>query len=228
MPGDIDIVPIASLLADSTRASILFELSDGRALPAGELARRARVSSSTASAHLFKLVEAGLLAVEKQGRHRYYQLADVSIVHALETLAAFAPARPVHSLREAQIAEALRNARMCYNHLAGKLGVSLSGALVNMQVLDTSNDGYTITSHGLQWLHHFGIEEALLKKPGSLIVPHHIDWSERRYHIAGTLGAALARRFFDLAWITRSPSSRAIRLTPEGQKALQEEFDIRL
>jgi hypothetical protein len=84
----------------------------------------------------------------------------------------------------------------------------------------------TITSHGKQWLHRFGIEEALLKKSVSLLIPHHIDWSERRYHIAGTLGAALARRFFDLAWLTRSPSSCAVRLTPDGQKALQEAFDI--
>lgn len=226
MPGDINIVPVASLLADPTRASILQELSDGRALPAGELARRARVSSSTASAHLFKLVEAGLLAVEKQGRHRYYRIANPAIVQAIEALAALAPARPIRSLRESQIAEAVRNARMCYNHLAGNLGVKLSQALVNKQVLDAADDGYNITPNGLQWLRDFGIDEAVLKKRGALVVPHHIDWSERRPHVAGELGAALARRLFDLEWITRTPSSRAVRLTATGQQALQDEFAL--
>jgi DNA-binding transcriptional ArsR family regulator len=226
MPGDINIVPVASLLADPTRAIILQELSDGRALPAGELAHRAHVSSSTASAHLFKLVEAGLLAVEKQGRHRYYCIANPAIVQAIETLAALSPARPVHSLRESQIAEAVRNARMCYNHLAGNLGVKLSQALVDKHVLDASDNGYSITHNGLQWLRDFGIDEATLKKRGSLVVPHHIDWSERRPHIAGELGAALARRLFDQEWIIRTPSSRAVRLTATGQQALQDEFAI--
>lgn len=226
MPGDINIVPVASLLADPTRAIILQELSDGRALPAGELAKRARVSSSTASAHLFKLIEAGLLAVEKQGRHRYYRIANPAIVQAIETLAALSPVRPVHSLRESQIAEAVRNARMCYNHLAGNLGVKLSQALVDKHVLDASDNGYSITPDGLQWLRDFGIDEAVLKKRGSLVVPHHIDWSERRPHIAGELGAALARRFFDLEWITHTPSSRAVRLTATGQQALQDQLAL--
>jgi DNA-binding transcriptional ArsR family regulator len=226
MPGDINIVPIASMLADPTRASILLELSDGRALPAGELARRARVTSSTASAHLFKLVESGLLTVEQQGRHRYYHLANPAIVQALETLAALAPGRPVHSLRESQIAEAIRSARMCYNHLAGSLGVKLSQALVDKHILDASDDGYTITPSGMQWLSDIGVEETLLKKQRMLVVPYHIDWSERRHHIAGALGAALARRLLDLEWITRTPTSRAVRLTAIGQQALREEFDL--
>lgn len=226
MPGDIDIAPVASLLADPTRASILMELSDGRALPAGELARRARVSSSTASAHLYKLVEADLLSVEQQGRHRYYHLANPAIVHALEALSALAPARPVHSLRESQIGEALRNARMCYNHLAGDLGVRLSQALVDRHILDASDDGYVITRGGMQWLSDFGVEEALFKKQSAPVVPHHIDWSERRHHIAGALGAAIARRLFELEWITRTPSSRAVRITDTGQQALHETFDI--
>jgi DNA-binding transcriptional ArsR family regulator len=226
MPGDINIVPVASLLADPTRASFLQELSDGRALPAGELARRAHVSPSTASSHLFKLIEAGLLAVEKQGRHRYYRIANPAIIQAIETLAALAPARPVRSLRESQIAEAVRNGRMCYNHLAGSLGVRLSQALVDKHVLDVSDDGYSITQDGLQWLGNFGIDKAVFKKQGSLVVPHHIDWSERRPHIAGELGAAFARRLFDLQWITRVPSSRAVRLTVTGEQALRDEFAI--
>jgi DNA-binding transcriptional ArsR family regulator len=226
MSGDINIVPVAMLLADPTRASILQELSDGRALPAGELARRARVTSSTASTHLSKLIEARLLAVEKQGRHRYYRIANPAIVQAIEALATLAPTRPVRSLRESQIAEAVRNARMCYSHLAGKLGVKLSQALVDKQILSASDDGYGITPNGLHWLRTFGISEALLTKQASLIVPRHIDWSERRFHIAGELGAALARRLLDLEWIVRTPSSRAVRLTATGQQALRDEFAI--
>jgi DNA-binding transcriptional ArsR family regulator len=227
MPGDFNIVPIATLLADPTRASILQELSDGRALPAGELARRARVNPSAASAHLSKLVGAGLLAVEKQGRHRYFRIANATIVHAIETLAALAPARPVRSLRDSQIAEAVRNARMCYNHLAGNLGVKLTQALVDKQVLVASDEGYSITPNGLLWLDDFGINTAAFTKRVSLIVPQHIDWSERLPHIAGELGAALARRLFELEWIIRTPSSRAVRLTATGQEALQDEFALR-
>lgn len=226
MPGDINIAPVALLLADPTRASILQELSDGRALPAGELARRADVSASTASTHLFKLIEAGFLAVEKQGRQRYYRIANPAVVQAIEALTALAPARQVRSLRESLLAEAVRNARMCYNHLAGNLGVKLSQALVDKRVLDASDEGYSITSDGQQWLRDFGIEEAVLKKRGSLVVPHHIDWSESRPHVAGELGAALARRLFDLEWITRTPSSRAVRFTAIGQQALGDKFAI--
>lgn len=223
MPGDINIVPIATLLADPTRASILQELSDGRALSAGELARRAHVTSSTASSHLFKLEAAGLLTVEKQGRHRYYQIANPAIIQAIEALAALAPVHAVRSLRESQFAEAVRNARMCYNHLAGNLGVRLSQALVDKHVLDIVDDGYTITSDGLQWLHSFGIHD---KMHASLVVPYHVDWSEHRPHLAGSLGTALTRRLFDLGWLTRTPSSRAVRLTTSGQQALPEIFGI--
>lgn len=228
MPGDINIVPVASLLADPTRASILNELSDGRALTAGELARRARISPSTASAHLFKLVDAGLLMAEKQGRHRYYRIANSSIVQIIEMLAALSPIRPAQSLREAQIGEALCHARMCYNHLAGRLGVRLSQALVDKEILDLADEGYMISPAGVEWLHDFGIDATLFKKRGALAVPRHIDWSERRHHVAGAFGAVLTRRILDLEWITRTPSSRAIRLTARGQQALRETFGIEL
>src|SRR6266700_4898502 len=117
MHGDVNIVPIAALLADSTRVNMLMALSDGRALPAGELARRARVTSSTASNHLAKLVESNLLVVEQQGRNRYFRIANPVVVQALETLAPLAPPASVHSLREAETSKAIRIARMCYHHL---------------------------------------------------------------------------------------------------------------
>lgn len=228
MPGDVDITPIASLLADPTRVSILMALSDGRALPAGELARRARVAASTVSMHLSKLLECGLLMVEKQGRHRYFRLADPAIVQVLEVLATFAPSTPVRSLRESEVAGAIRTARMCYNHLAGVLGVALSQALVDKQILLPLDDGYSVTSSGKQWLQNFGIEGTEFRKQGSLFVPHHIDWSERRYHVAGAFGAALAKRLFELDWMKRTPSSRAVCVTEKGKKVLMDEFQLRL
>lgn len=226
MPGDIDIASVAELLADPTRVSILMTLSDGRALPAGELARSARVAPSTASMHLTRLVEGGLISVQKQGRHRYFQLANPAIVHAFEVLAPLAPALPVRSLRESDTGRAVRAARMCYNHLAGNLGVRLSQALVERQILAEADEGYTLTGAGRQWLHDFGIEDAALKQRGTLVVPHHIDWSERRHHVAGTLGAALARRLLELEWIKRAPSSRAIHITERGRQALLQEFEL--
>jgi DNA-binding transcriptional ArsR family regulator len=222
MSGDANIAVLATLLADQTRVSILMALADERALPAGDLARQARVNASTASAHLAKLVESGLLVVEKQGRHRYYRLADPAIEHALEVLAGFAPAAPVHSLRESEAAKAIRIARMCYGHLGGALAVALSESLAKREIVVDSHDGYLVTDNGRRWLSDFGIDGAFLKRRGPLVVPHHIDWSERRHHIAGSLGMALARRLFDLEWIRRAPASRAVHITEHGRKGLEE------
>src|SRR5437764_874571 len=141
MHGDVNIAPIAALLADPTRLNILMALSDGRALPAGELARRARVSSSTASNHLAKLVESNLLVAEQQGRHRYFRIAQPAVVQALEALAPLAPPATVHTLREAETSKAVRVARMCYHHLAGMLGVTLTQALVEQEVLIALDEG---------------------------------------------------------------------------------------
>ena len=226
MPGDVDIASVASLLADPTRVSILLALGDGRALPAGELARSSRVNASTASAHLAKLVESELLHVEKQGRHRYYRLADPAIEQVLETLALFAPASPVRSLRESEAGKAIRAARMCYSHLAGALGVALTQSLVDQQIIVALDEGFLLTDTGKQWLHKFGIDGPFLKKEGPLVVPHYIDWSERRHHVAGSFGAALARRLVDLEWVKHAPSSRAIHITENGRKALVDKFGL--
>lgn len=228
MLGDVNIASTAALLADPTRAGILMALGDGRALPAGELAQRVRVSPSTASSHLGKLVEAGLLVMEKQGRHRYFRLADPAIMQAIEILSVFAPATPIRSLRESTIAGAVRSARMCYNHLAGELGVALSQALVETQFLTAFDDGYMVTEDGNVWFHDFGIDWRALKQQNRLFAPHHIDWSERRHHLAGALGAAMANRLFELGWIMRLPSSRAVRVTEIGQRELLKAFGLHI
>lgn len=228
MPGDANVAAVAGLLADPTRAGILMALLDGRALPAGDLARLVRVSPSTASHHLSKLVEHQLLLVEQQGRHRYFRLAGPAIAQALEELAALAPPVPVRSLRESEAGRALRVARMCYNHFAGQFGVVLSRALVEKEILRVVEGGYLVTPAGESWLREAGIEYPALGKQGQIFAPHHIDWSERLHHIAGPLGSALARRFFELGWVRHLPTNRGVRLTEEGERALLKELGLRL
>lgn len=203
-------------------------LSDGRALPAGELARRARVASSTASLHLTRLVESGLLDVKKQGRHRYFRIATPAVIEALEALAPLAPTVPIRSLHDSEVGNALHKARMCYKHLAGALGVALSQALVEKHLLEEANDGYLLTERGANWFLDFGLDASMLQKQGHIIVPAHIDWSERYHHVAGTLGVALTLHLLELKWITRVPSSRAIRVTEYGCQQFSEVFDIHL
>jgi DNA-binding transcriptional ArsR family regulator len=228
MPGDAHVAVVAAVLADPTRAAILMALMDGRAWAAGELARTARVSPSTASNHLTQLVERSFLTVERQGRHRYYSLTDPEIAHMVETLAALAPAAPVRLLSESEAAKAMRAARMCYRHLAGRLGVALSQALVERGALATVDGGYLVTVEGECRLEEVGIEIAALKTRGQTFAPYHIDWSERRHHVGGALGAALAQRIFDLGWMKRVPRSRAVRLTEAGREALCTYFGLRL
>jgi DNA-binding transcriptional ArsR family regulator len=228
MPGDANVAAVAALLADPTRAGILMALLDGRALPAGDLARLVRVSPSTASHHLSKLVEQQLLLVEQQGRHRYFRLAGAAIAQAVEGLAALAPAIPVYSLRESEAGRAMRSARMCYNHFAGRFGVALAQTLVEREILSVLVDGYLVTEGGERWLQDMGIACSALGKRGQIFAPHHIDWSERLHHVAGPLGAALARRFFELGWVRHLPTNRAVRLTEEGEQAFLKELGLRL
>ena len=227
MPGDADIASIAALLADPTRAAMLLALSDGRAFTASELAKSARVAPSTASEHLGRLVESELLAVVKQGRNRFYHLADPTIVEIMEGLARLAPQVKTRTLSASEHAKALHRARMCYNHLAGTLGVLLTEALVQRQILHVADAGYVVEDEGIAWLHTFGVASGPLKNRGLLFVPWHIDWSERKYHVAGALGAALAGRLFELQWLERHPSSRAVRLTTDGKTGIEQAFGLR-
>lgn len=226
MPGDADIASIAALLADPTRATMLFALSDGRAFTASELAKSARVAPSTASEHLGRLVDAELLTVAKQGRNRFYRLADPTIVDIMEDLARLAPQVKIRTLSESEHAKALHRARMCYNHLAGTLGVVLTEALVERQILHVADAGYVVEEEGIAWLQTFGIASWPLNKRGLLFVPWHIDWSERKHHVAGAFGAALAGRLFELQWLERRPASRAVRLTMDGKMGLEQAFEL--
>jgi DNA-binding transcriptional ArsR family regulator len=244
MGGDTDIASLASALADPGRARSVLALGDGRALPASVLAGEAGVAGSTASGHLAKLVEAGLLSVERHGRHRYYRLAGPEVGELLEALARFAPAAPVRSLRQGTRAHAVRYGRTCYDHLAGRLGTALMSALLEQEILSGGDgsfdpgvdrlsapgDGvaYSLTTRGETMLADFGIDvDALRRRPRPLI-RYCIDWSEQRHHLAGSLGAALAQRTLDLDWIRRAPHSRAVKLTDKGASGLLATFGVEL
>jgi DNA-binding transcriptional ArsR family regulator len=225
MIADVDIAEPASLIGDPTRAAFLMALSEEQSLPAGELARRAGVTASTASIQLAKLVDGGLLTVEQRGRHRYYSLADPAIAAAIESLAVIAPRRPASSLRQARIGSDLQLARTCYDHLAGALGVALLDALLRERMLTPDLEA---TRRGSRRLGELGVEVEEVAHGRRAFGRRCLDWSERRDHLAGALGAALATRFFELGWIERTPSSRAVRVTDAGRTGFARELAVRL
>jgi DNA-binding transcriptional ArsR family regulator len=201
-------------MADPSRAAVLIELSDGRALPPSELAEVAGVSRSTISEHLAKLERAGFLSVERGGRNRYFRLAGPEIAAAVEALAALAPRFPVRSLRQSNRAGALGAARTCYGHLAGRLGVGITEAMQDRGLLEREAEVFLLSDDGDRWLRELGLE----KPPRAGKTCN--DWSERRPHLAGRLGVALARRLFELEWLERTEIARAVRVTPLGRRKL--------
>jgi DNA-binding transcriptional ArsR family regulator len=245
--GDADIAALAAVLAEPARASVLLALADGRALPATTLAAEAGVAPSTASAHLARLVAAGLLEVRPQGRHRYFALAGPHVGELLEALSAVAPPAPVRSLREGTRAHAMRRARTCYDHLAGRAGVALFGALVEGGLV-AGGDGrhrhgrarqdrlsapgrdvhYRLTAAGHRRLSDLGAELPDPGPAGELPVRYCVDWTEQAHHASGTVGRALTRRLLELDWVERLPRTRAVRLTRAGEDGLREAFGLSL
>ena len=217
----------AALIGDPARAAILAALSDGRAQPAGALAYAARVTPQSASNHLAKLLEGGLLAVESEGRHRYYRLASPHVAAAMEALAHLAP--PVRSLDAPLTSKArrLRFSRSCYDHLAGRLGVAVATQLEARGYLVAADQKhYAVTGAGHRWLQELGIDVAALKPAAAGVARRCLDWTERRHHLAGPLGAALMARFLSLRWLSRDGASRAIGLTPMGVSELRRLLQI--
>ncbi len=214
----------AALLADETRASFCCALLDGRAWTSGELARHAGVAASTASEHLSRLVAGGLLAERRQGRHRYVELADAHVAEVLEDLLAhLAPAgeRP-RTLRGVHTAAALAGARTCYDHLAGRLGVAVTDAMTQMRLLDQGG-GVALTAAGGDWLGtELGIDVEALRAGRRPLVRTCVDWTERRPHLAGAVGAQVCTRFQERGWIRRIDGSRALVVTPAGRAAMRD------
>src|SRR5215469_8203787 len=191
-----DLAAVAVLIGEPSRAAILWQLADGRALPAGELARGARISAPTASAHLDKLFRGKLIAVTVQGRHHYYRLRSPEVAEVLESLSALTPPLVAASCAGPNASSPITFARTCYGHLAGKLGVAMTAALCARGWLRTEVNGFCPTKVGGIWFSELGIDLARLKRRP--LAPWHIDWSERRQHLAGALGAALVSRMFEL------------------------------
>lgn len=225
MHADIDIATIAALVGDPTRARMLVTLMDGRARTAKELAYGAGVTPQTASSHLAKLLRARLLAVEQQSRHRYFRLAAPSVAQALEALMAVSPAQPRGMAPESSL-DALRLARTCYDHLAGRLGVSVTDAMVRRRLLRPMGRDYLLTASGDRVLGRLGVDVEKARRERRVFARQCLDWSERRTHLAGALGAALARRCVHLRWVHRVAGERTFTLTPPGRRGLRTWFGI--
>jgi DNA-binding transcriptional ArsR family regulator len=230
VPGgySADIAPVAALLADPARASMLGALLGGHPLAAGELSQVAGVSPATASAHLARLLDGGLVAVTRQGRHRYYTLAGHEIATVLEAIAEISPVRPARNLRQSREADALALARTCYDHLAGRAGVALFDAFVRQRILTGSGTGsdaaYEVTAEGAAKLAAFGIDLDELRRARRRFAGACLDWTQRRPHLNGALGAAVTGRLLELDWIERGPSRRAVRVTAAGGDGLADTF----
>ena len=262
---DVDIVPAAALIAEPTRAAMITALLDERPLAAGELARLAGVSPATASAHLARLLNGGLIKMIKQGRHRYYHLAGPEVAAAMEALAHLSATTPVQvrSLRESRDAAALAEARTCYDHLAGRAGVALLEAMLDRGILAPAPDGgqpgnagppgagatgdggwpaqegrparaapeaqirpeaFVVTADGAAALTSFGLDIGALKRSRRRFAGACLDWTERKPHLNGALGAAMTTRLLGLGWIERGSRRRAVRVTAAGCEGLASTF----
>ena len=238
MDGDADIAAVAALMGEPSRAAVLIALVDGRALAASTLAIEAGVAPSTLSGHLARLVDGGLISVEPSGRHRYFRLANPEVAQAVEALARVAPSRPIRSLRQATHASAIRRARTCYDHLAGRLGVAICDSLLSSGVIKVEtnrsevtdpivgagrSNRYVITEYGKEWLQNFGVElDRTSRRP---LVLYCLDWSEQRPHLGGRLGAAILNRFIELGWL-KQDERRVVRITKDGQTGLSRELGV--
>lgn len=223
MDGDTNLAAVGALLAEPARAKVLLALLDGRSLAASTLAAEAGVAPSTASHHLARLVDAGLIEAASRGRHRYFTLAGSEVAEALEALARLSPAQEVTSLREGTRAHAVRYARRCYDHLAGRLGVALADALERDGAIVRADEGFCVTAAGAERLAELGIAADAGERARSCL-----DWTEQRSHLAGPLGRKLLTQLLERGWLSRDARSRALRVTDLGRTSFPEQFGIPL
>jgi DNA-binding transcriptional ArsR family regulator len=221
------IAAVAELIGEPARAAILIALADGRALPAGELARAAGVSAQSASGHLGKLVVGGLLAVRNEGRHRYYRMASPEVGHALEALGAIATRPRAPNAERPPETRALHHARLCYDHLAGCVGVKLAESFERSGLIQAEGEReYELGPQGESGFAALGLDVEALRQTRRSFARRCLDWTERRPHLAGALGAALCARLIELEWVARMPKTRAMRITHRGARELAERFGI--
>jgi DNA-binding transcriptional ArsR family regulator len=226
MAGDADLSAVGSLLSDRTRATILLTLLNGGMTSASALASRADVSRPLASAHLRKLTEGGLITVEPHGRHRFYRLSSQRVADALESLILLSPASAVTSLRGSKESIGLQRGRLCYDHLAGRLGVALTRQLTDSGFLDKDGGDYEVTSAGATAFQGLGIDLATLRAQERPLSRACLDWSEKDHHLAGSLGAALTNELFRLGWLEGREASRIVMVTEVGRQGLWQAFGL--
>ena len=220
------IAEIAALVGDPARATMVSALLDGRALTASELASAARVTPQTASTHLAKLTEAGVLSVARNGRHRYFRLASARVVEMIERIVAVALEKRPRYRPLSREARALNSARICYDHLAGRLSVDLTDAFVDRKYVVLDDEAAEITRTGARFFTEFGVELPMLRSTRRRSSRLCLDWTERRPYLAGAIGAAMTKRYFDLGWMERMNRSHAVTVTPLGRHGFQKTFGI--
>jgi DNA-binding transcriptional ArsR family regulator len=226
MKSGPDIARLGALIGDPARANILSALLSGKALTATELAAEAGITGQTASSHLKKMTEGGLIAQAKQGRHRYFTLAGPEVASVLEAVMGLAASKGHLRTRTGPKDPAMRAARVCYDHLAGDMAVRIFDSLQSRSFLTISSDkgGLGLTKNGEDFMLGFGIDLEALANSRRPLCRACLDWSERRNHLAGSLGAAILTRFQEERWLRREPKSRVIHISPNGELALQKLF----
>ena len=220
------IAEVAALVGDPARANMLCALLGGRALTATELAFAGGVSPQTTSGHLGKLFAARLVVLMKQGRHRYYRLAGPQVGQMLESIMNVALTGPPRFQPKSKLDDRLRHARTCYDHIAGVLGVGLAERLTEREFVILADEGGEVTPTGMEFLAKLGVDLSGARGRRRVFCRPCLDWTERRPHIGGAVGAALAQRCFELKWIERMRDSRALTVTPAGRRSLQEHFSL--
>lgn len=214
-------------MADRTRSTILAALMSGTAHTAGELARRSGVAASTASEHLQRLVDVGLVSMEPSGRHRYFSIASSEVARLIETIDAIDLTETEPPQRPRPGTE-LTYARSCYDHLAGHLGVLIYGGLIERRIVDPDQDLPVLTLEGEEWLNEIGIDLAALRQHRRPLMRTCLDWTQRQHHMGGALGSAMLDRMLSQKWLVRRSNRRALRLTASGRRGIERQFGIML
>jgi DNA-binding transcriptional ArsR family regulator len=222
---DLQIAEIANVIGEPVRAKILWALLDGRAYTATELSLFADSSPQNTSIHLRKLIQYNFLMVTSQGRHRYYRFANDNVAYAIEALANLIPPSSTRS-QLTDIKTGVKYCRTCYDHLAGKIGVQISEALIGKQIITEVTNSYLVTNDGIKWFSNIGIDITMLKDKKRIFAKPCLDWSERRYHLAGALGASMLERMLVLDWIRKVKNSRAVIISSKGEMELYKNLGI--
>jgi len=217
---------ITALIGDSVRTNILWALLDGKAYTATELAIIANTSSQNISMHLSKLVQADLLTVKSQGRHKYYAFSRPEVAYAIEAIGSLIPSEKHRKIVNDKDSSGIKHCRTCYDHLAGKVGVLITDALLKQQIIAADNNIYSVSEQGVSFFLEFGINVEELKKNRRAFAKPCLDWSERKYHLAGSLGAALLDRMLLSDYMRKTKNSRTVIITSKGQQYLYDKFKV--